>query len=248
LPEFQQLQDGDTLFPLLARNYLGPGLKGVVVAGIVAAAVSTFDSMGSALSAIFTRDIYARLIVRDGSDNHYVFVTRVATGGVLALGFLYLPLIWRQENMLKAFTTLIPVFVTPLFTIYVLGVLTRVHRSSGTMGLLVGGAFGVVALIDREVADVEWIPSLLSDRWMTLCWSAGLTGLTMALVTWFRGAEPRDREVTFSESGWLDRSREQLPPLKESPFDTSLPWWGHPTIWAAVLVALCTWIVFGPLW
>ena len=43
--------------------------------GVVAAVVSTFDSMGSALSAIFTRDVYARLIAaqgRGGLHRHYV--------------------------------------------------------------------------------------------------------------------------------------------------------------------------------
>ena len=39
-----------------------------MVAGIVAAAVSTFDSMGSSLSALFTRDIYARLLVPNRDD------------------------------------------------------------------------------------------------------------------------------------------------------------------------------------
>ncbi|MEX2026340.1 MAG: hypothetical protein WEH44_03550, partial [Pirellulaceae bacterium] len=76
LPEFQHLagKEADALYPLLITRYLGIGFKGLVVAGVVAAAVSTFDSMGSALSAIFTRDIYARLLVRGKSDAHYVRV------------------------------------------------------------------------------------------------------------------------------------------------------------------------------
>ena len=81
----------DQLYPHLADLYLGIGLKGIVVAGIVAAAISTFDSMGSSLSALFTRDIYARLIATDREDAHYVTVSRWATIAILALGFVYIP-------------------------------------------------------------------------------------------------------------------------------------------------------------
>ena len=86
LPNFQNIPDAkaDTVYPLLANAFLGPGWRGIVVAGVVAAIVSTFDSMGSALSAIFTRDIYARFLVRDRDDHHYVLVGRFATIGVLA--------------------------------------------------------------------------------------------------------------------------------------------------------------------
>ena len=72
VPELQSVDQPDTVYPLLANQFLGPGLKGLVVAGVVAAITSTFDSMGSALSAIFTRDIYARFMVGQREDRHYV--------------------------------------------------------------------------------------------------------------------------------------------------------------------------------
>ena len=158
LPDFEGLKDADKLYPAMANAYLGIGMKGLVVAGIVAAAVSTFDSMGSALSAIFTRDVYARLFVRDRDDHHYVVVGRIATIAVLLLGFLYLPFIMLQKNMLDAFTTLIPVFVTPLFAVYIGGVLTRVNRRSGLISLIVGSIYGMFALYCRESAKNRLAP------------------------------------------------------------------------------------------
>ena len=71
--------------------------------------------MGSSLSAVFTRDVYARLLVRNREDAHYVKVTRWATICILGIGFAYIPFISGKDTMLKAFLTLIPVFVTPLF-------------------------------------------------------------------------------------------------------------------------------------
>ena len=248
LPEIDPSQP-DLVYPILANKYLVPGLKGLVVAGVVAAAVSTFDSMGSALSAIFTRDIYARFLARDREDAHYVRVGRLATIGVLALGFLYLPFIVTRENMIRAFTTLLPVFVTPLFTIYVVGVTTRAHRQSGLMGLAVGSAYGVLALIDREFHDLAWMPEWLSGRWIALSVSFAVTAATMAAVTWRMGRQPPGAVLAkFQEAGWLQRSREALPPLREHPFAAAPPVWARPELWAAGLMAVSLWVVFGLFW
>jgi len=221
--------------------------------GSLAAAISTVDSMGSALSAIFTRDIYARLLVRDRDDRHYVLVGRLATIGVLLLGFLYLPFIWLQKNMLDAFTTLIPVFVTPLLTMYVLGVLTRVSRASGMIGLSVGAAYGLFALYCREapkiqsLPDADWAPLWLTDRWGALICSLLITSATMALATLLTGKDDAElKEVV--QQGWLQRSRETLPPLLEHPFLGPVPWWASPAIYAALLMLACLYVVFVLFW
>ena len=245
----------DELYPLMANTFLGPGFKGVVVAGVFAAVISTFDSMGSALSAIFTRDVYARLIARDRSDAHYVLVGRLATGGVLLIGFAYLPFIWKQEHMLKAFTTLIPVFVTPLFTMYLAGVFTRTHRKSGMIGLLCGSVYGVIALCSRQFYDVAWLPdwttnlpTWFSERWVALCWSVLFTAVPMILTTLILGREPRGSEDAFTESGWLDRSREELEPMPQMPDGVAISKWLHPGWCAGVLMAVCVWVTFVLFW
>lgn len=254
LPELQGLENPDELYPRLAREFLTVGFKGLVVAGVVAAAVSTFDSMGSALSAIFTRDIYARLLVTDREDHHYVVVGRWATVAVLMLGFLYLPFILLQKNMLDAFTTLIPVFVTPLFTIYLAGVLTRANRRSGLLALAVGSLYGIFALYCREAPKLEalpnadWVPLWLTNRWAALCWSLVITGLTVAVSTWWWGRQPEDEPLEVEQAGWLHRSSETLPALREHPFRGPIRWWMNPTLYAVLLMAGCLYLVFGLFW
>ena len=79
-PDLSSLPDGhaDNIFPYVLQQYGGPGLTGLVVAGIFAAAFSTFDSIGSTLSALITRDVYGRLLVKDRDDNHYLSVGALA--------------------------------------------------------------------------------------------------------------------------------------------------------------------------
>jgi len=254
LPELQNMQQPDQLYPLLVKLYLGVGFKGLVVAGIVAATVSTVDSMGSALSAIFTRDIYARLLVRDRDDQHYLRVGRWATLGVLLTGFLYLPFIMLQRNMLDAFITLIPVLVTPLFTMYLLGSFTRVSRKSGVAGLSTGALYGLFALYCREAPNIEWLPNIEGvsiwfwGRWIAFCWSFVITACTMGIVTCSTGLQPQNELLAVQQTGWLARSSEELPELKEHPFQKNIPWWANPPAYAVALLVLCIYVVFELFW
>ncbi len=248
---FPEFEPPDALYPHLADLYLGVGFKGLVVAGIVAAAISTFDSMGSSLSAVFTRDVYARLMVRDRDDAHYLKVTRWATLVILAIGFAYIPFISGKDTMLKAFLTLIPVFVTPLFTVYLLGVFTRAHPRAGLVGILSGAAYGVVALIDREIADVTWLAPWFTNRWTALCWAMVFTilGAVIATLIWGKyQAKERQAEFEIAEAGWLERSREALAPLPEHPFAGDVPVLLRPGPIAAILVVITTISLFVWFW
>ena len=69
----------DNIFPELLKQFGSRGFTGLVVAGVFAAAFSTYDSIGSTLSSLLTRDIYARLIVKDRDDKHYLAVGRWLT-------------------------------------------------------------------------------------------------------------------------------------------------------------------------
>ena len=246
-----ELEHADEIFPFLANRYLVfPGLKGVVVAALIAAAVSTFDSMGSALSAVFTRDLYARFFVRNRGDAHYVAVGRIATCAVLGLGFLYLPFIKSQSTMLGSFVTLISVFVTPLFVLYVAGAMTRTHPRSGIVGLLAVTAYGLVALCDREQIWAPWLPGWVTGKWAAFLWSVGVTAAAMAVTTLLLGpkrVEPPGAAAT-SSSGWLARSSAQLPPLREHPFRDRVPRLLNPVWIAGALLALSAYLVFVVFW
>jgi SSS family solute:Na+ symporter len=244
---FPEFESPDRLYPHLADLYLGAGLKGVVVAGIVAAAISTFDSMGSALSALFTRDIYARLFVKDRDDAHYVKVSRWATVVILAIGFAYLPFIGSKETMLQAFLTLIPVFVTPLFTIYLIGIFTRAHRKAGIVAIAVGACYGVIALVDREIVDIPWLAAWFTGRWPALLWAMAMTTLGATVATLFYGRYT-PQPPAQQPSGWLQTSSRELAPLPESPFSGKPPRWLRPESLAVILIASTTLILFTFFW
>ena len=203
LPE---LSTGDSVFPKLVEQFLiplGGGLTGIVVAGLLAGGISTYDSVGSALASVFTRDIYARFIVRRADDRHYLRVSRCATFAVIAFSFVYIPFL--KQGMVALYLKLVGVAVMPLLTIYVMGVLTPVARASGSVGLLVGIACGLTRFADP--LTLRWFDSTLPDWWTDIwwgyLWSCGITAVTMVVVSFVRGWMPRAELERLAQGGSL---------------------------------------------
>ena len=80
-----QIADPDMSWGVLSRSLLGPGLLGLMLAGVLAANMSTIDAGMITSSALFVRNVY--LPLRPGrSEGHYVLIGRIAAGAILLLG------------------------------------------------------------------------------------------------------------------------------------------------------------------
>jgi SSS family solute:Na+ symporter len=219
LPVAESLrQTADALYPVLVREFTATGFKGIVVAGLVAAAVSTYAGIGAAMSALLTRDVYARLIARNRDDAHYLRVGRWLTLAVTLGSFIYVPFL-LQQGMMMFYLDLVGAFVIPLLTVYLMGVFTRVHRKSGTIGLLAGVAYGAWRLIASKLASetgVALLPAPMLDGFAAYPISLLITAGTMLMVSLVLGFEPPGSLLQNEAAGWMQES--QMP---TQPSDTA---------------------------
>jgi Na+/proline symporter len=81
--------DLEPLLPLVIQRFLPVGLRGLVLAGLLAAFMSTFDSTVNAGSAYVTNDIYKRYIDRNAPDRRYVIVGYVCSILIVVTGILF---------------------------------------------------------------------------------------------------------------------------------------------------------------
>jgi len=215
----------DAIYPVLVRDLAVSGLRGVVLAGIIAAAFSTFDSIGSALSALITRDIYARVLVTNADDRHYLLVGRLLTPIIILGSFLYLPLL--NQGMFAFYLEMVAAFVTPLLTVYLMGAMTHVHRVSATIGLLVGVALGIWGLIAPWMAStygVQILPSAMANPHAAAPLSALVTAGAMVAVSLVVGWTPPDALLRDERQAWLRESQQQVRQV-EPQATGSLPLW-----------------------
>lgn len=82
---------GDQVFPTMVVSLLPAGLRGLVVAGLLAALMSSLSSLFNSTATLFTVDVYEKLRP-DTSEQQIVNVGRLATGVVIVLGMCKLGL------------------------------------------------------------------------------------------------------------------------------------------------------------
>ena len=128
-----------------------------------------------------------------------------------------------------------------------MGIFTRAHRKSGILGLSLGSAYGFTALLDREIHDIAWLPWWFTGRWEAFPWAMLFTITGMIVTTLLLGKQ-KNREGSLESSGWLQSSREALPPFEERPSPEVRFPWPKPGWLAAVLLGITAYLVFGLFW
>lgn len=242
----------DMIYPVLVDRFLGVGVKGLVMAGVLASAVSTFEGIGAALSALFTRDIYARLIVKNAGDRHYLNVSRAATVVIVAISFTYIPFVLYSRSLVDFFVRITSVFVTPLLTVYLLGVLTRVDRRSAVVGLIVGPLYGIAAIsLGDTSSGVGLLPAWFTEKFVSYLWSMFITSSAMIIATFVMKGRPSRARRPVSESSWLVRSQHHIDDigLRQRIADRAhTAWWCRPELWAAVMLIVAAYGFLVRMW
>ena len=149
-----QITDGDQAYPILIRNLVPVGLRGLMFAALFGAVMSSLDSMLNSASTIFTIDIYRRFVRRDAAPRDLVRVGRVSTAAFVLVGCLMAPLPARFEGVFQ-YIQMIWGFISPsVVAVFVFGfVVRRAPSSAATAALLLGvPLYGVLLWQLPEVA------------------------------------------------------------------------------------------------
>ncbi len=79
-------QDAEQVLPTVLAYVLPVGVRGLVIAGLIAAAMSTFDSTLNAGASFLVRDLYETYLDPEASQERLVWVSRLATVALCAVG------------------------------------------------------------------------------------------------------------------------------------------------------------------
>jgi SSS family solute:Na+ symporter len=85
-------------YPLVMKEYLGLGLRGLLVTAFLAAFMSTIDTHLNWGASYIMTDVYQRFINKDASRRHYMFVTKIVVVLMMAAG-VGIALYITQKNL-----------------------------------------------------------------------------------------------------------------------------------------------------
>jgi solute:Na+ symporter, SSS family len=143
-------------FPMLVANVLPVGVRGMVVAGLLAALMSSLAGAFNAASTLFTMDFYQRLRPKV-TQERLVWIGRVATGVMVLIGLLWIPVIRGGRGLYDYLQGVQSYLAPPIFVVFFFGVYMKRLNAKGCLAALgTGFALGLFRLaVDTPVKLVS---------------------------------------------------------------------------------------------
>ncbi|XP_075575456.1 sodium/mannose cotransporter SLC5A10 isoform X2 [Pelecanus crispus] len=227
------------IMPGMISRVLYPGLRGLMIAVMMAALMSSLTSIFNSSSTLFTMDIWRKL--RPGAgERELLLVGRVVTVVLVALSVVWIPILQSSSGgQLYVYIQAVTSYLAPPVTaVFVLAVFwPRANEQGAFWGLMAGLALGL-ARMGLELAHPaprcgvpDRRPWLLADIHylhfaVLLCAAAGAVMVGGSLLT------PPPPPARLKDLTWWTLSREPPQPSVDGPSQgppdgERLPFWAH---------------------
>lgn len=145
------LESPDHALPTLIASILPQGIKGLLVAGLLAALMSSLSSVFNSCSTLITFDFYKRRNP-EASEKQLVKVGQIATIILVGAGLLWIPLMKHISSGLFTYLQSVQAYISPpIAAVFLLGIFIRRINNAGAMSALLAGAVLGVARLSLEM-------------------------------------------------------------------------------------------------
>lgn len=161
VPELQAIMigpDGQTTaaaqgaFPLMVQHLLPPGLRGIVVAGLLSALMGSLAGVFNACSTLFTVDLYEKW--RPKASQHEIVRTgRIATAIMVVIALAWIPVVKGAHGLYDYLQAVQGYLAPPIFVVFFFGVFWKRLNAQGCLwAMIVGFILGLFRMaVDTPV-------------------------------------------------------------------------------------------------
>ncbi len=167
-----ETKDSDYVFLSFILEYLPVGVIGLLLAVIFSAAMSSTSSELNALASTSTVDFYMRLVKRDGSERHFVLISKLMTAfwGIVAICFaLFAHLV---ENLIEAVNILGSIFYGNILGIFLVAFFLKFVK---------GTAVFWAAVLSQTIVIILFKTTDIAYLWYNVIGCVGVIGLSLLL-------------------------------------------------------------------
>src|ERR1017187_9271753 len=125
-------------FPMLVKYLLPPGLRGLVVAGLLSALMGSLAGVFNACSTLFTVDIYEKLRPK-ASQHEIVRMGRIATTILVVIAMLWPPVVQGPHGLYGCLQSIQVSLAPPIFVVFFFGVFWKRLNAQGCLWAIVIG-------------------------------------------------------------------------------------------------------------
>jgi SSS family solute:Na+ symporter len=145
------------MYATLVEQLLPSGVKGLVVAALLAALMSSLSSVFNSSSTLAVMDFYRELRPA-ASERELVRAGQAATVVLVIVGLLWLPFIGRMSSQLYVYLQSVQAYIAPpIAMVFLLGLLWRRVNGPGALAtLLTGFALGAFRFVSELGLKSGW--------------------------------------------------------------------------------------------
>jgi SSS family solute:Na+ symporter len=139
-------------FPMMVQYLLPPGLRGLVVAGLLSALMGSLAGVFNACSTLFTVDLYEKW--RPGATQHQIVrMGRIATASMVLVALAWIPVIKGASGLYTYLQAVQGYLAPPIFVVFFFGVFFKRLNAQGALwAMIVGFVLGIFRmLVDTPV-------------------------------------------------------------------------------------------------
>jgi len=214
--------EAQAAFPLMVKYLLPPGLRGVVVAGLLSALMGSLAGVFNACSTLFTVDIYQKLRPL-ASQHELVRMGRIATGAMIVVALAWIPVIQGAHGLYDYLQSVQGYLAPPIFVVFFFGVFWKRLNAQGCLwamviGFAIGGFRMVVdTLKTMKVPGLEngydhgsffWIVNSINFQYFSVLITV-VSAVVMVVVSYMTATPDyvRMKSLTYATASAEDKAR-----------------------------------------
>jgi SSS family solute:Na+ symporter len=180
-----------------------PGVFGLVVATLIAALMSTVDTLITAIAAIIVNDVYKPHIRPAATEQQMLRVARLTSVGVTLVGVLSVPVFMQFRSVYEAHGAFTAAVTPPLVITLFFSVFWKRYTRQAALWTLAGGLAAVIASgffpelitpfahgVPRGGADAGFFAGMRQHTYMRAAYGLAVCAAIGVIVTLFTRPEP----------------------------------------------------------
>ncbi|GIM56630.1 transporter [Capnocytophaga canimorsus] len=166
----------DNAYPWLIKTFIPSGIKGLVVAALAAAIVSSLASMLNSTATIFTMDIYKQNINKNASQKQLVNVGRISAAVALVIALFVAPALGNINQMFQYIQEYTGLVSPGILAVFMMGLF---YKRATNKGAIWGILLSAVIAFYFKVGPNGWMAdSSISSLFVILPW------MHQMMITW----------------------------------------------------------------
>ena len=224
---YPDLETPDLAFPTLAFELMPIGIRGLLMAALIAAIMSSLDSALNSASTLVIKDFVEP--IWNIEEERQVWLGRIVTGAAMVFGAIYAPSIAGFESLFGYFQSSLSYIVPTIVVVYILGLFVPWLNGTGAFWSIVAGlVIGIPLFILKEVTEI-WANWGLPEIHYTVM-SSIMMLLGIVIHFGLSAATRQSEKENISELVWSGDEAKEIFTTLERPI------WQDRTLWSLMLI------------